>query len=161
MNLKRNLLLILILILSLTLIACVGVGTEEAPDFTLTDLEGDQVTLSDYIGEKPIFIKFWDPGCVTCVEAMPELQETYNENKERSEFFLINISSSAEQTKSFMEENGYDIPVLMDTSMEVAEEYLVSSVPKMIFIDLEGKQKFTYYGNWSRSEINGLLDREL
>ncbi|MCK8824118.1 TlpA family protein disulfide reductase [Fuchsiella alkaliacetigena] len=161
MNLKRNLLLIIILILSLTITACVGVGTEEAPDFTLTDLEGNEVTLSDYIGEKPIFIKFWDPTCISCVEAMPEFQETYNENKERSEFFMINVRTSLAQTKSFMEENGYDIPVLMDTSMEVAEEYLVSSVPKMIFIDLDGKQKFEYYGTWSQSEINGLLDREL
>ena len=59
----------------------VGVNVGQvAPDFTLTDLEGNQVSLSDFRG-KTVFVNFWATWCPPCRAEMPEIEAIYQEYK--------------------------------------------------------------------------------
>ena len=48
-------------------------GGETATDFTLRSLEGGNVSLSDYLGEKVILVNFWATWCDPCMKEMPKL----------------------------------------------------------------------------------------
>jgi len=53
----------------------------QAPDFTLADLNGQKVSLSDYEG-KVILIDFWATWCPPCKDSIPFLESLYQRYKE-------------------------------------------------------------------------------
>src|SRR5262245_31657604 len=64
-----------------------------APDFTVKDVEGRQVSLSDYRG-KLVFVNFWASWCVPCAKEMPDLETLHNTLKDRK-FQMVTISVDA------------------------------------------------------------------
>ncbi|MGI6451028.1 MAG: TlpA family protein disulfide reductase [Desulfitobacteriia bacterium] len=128
-------LLTLLLILS----GCSGVGKgNEAPDFTLTDLEGKRVTLSDLRG-KNVFLKFWTSWCDPCKDEMPDLVQIQQEYEEQDLVVLtVNTGEDQDTVKKFIEENGYTFQVLLDSDLTVARLYNTSNIPVSFFINKEG-----------------------
>ena len=117
-----------------------------AIDFALTDQYGKEHRLSDYKG-KTVFLNFWATWCPPCKAEMPDIQKIYETYDTEGEDALVvlgiaspNISgeSSEEEIKSFLEENGYTYPVLMDTTGEIFEAYGISSFPTTFMIDRDG-----------------------
>ena len=113
-----------------------------APDFTVFDLEGNQVNLSDFLG-KPIIVNFWASWCGPCQMEMPDFDESYAVYKDKIEFLMVNMTDGSRETlekaSSFIEEKGYSFPVYYDTEYSAAITYSVSSLPTTYFIDTEGK----------------------
>ena len=119
-------------------------GTEpsrvQAPDFTVYDVDGNPVKLSDYFG-KPIVLNFWASWCGPCKMEMPDFEEKYQELGEQVQFLMVNLTDGQETVESasaFIEEQGYTFPVLYDTSSQAAYTYGVYSIPTTYFIDAEG-----------------------
>ncbi len=112
---------------------------EPVPDFTLTDLNGNSVSLTDFAG-KPMLINFWNTGCPPCRNEMPYLQEVYDENKGTTELALltINIGQSADTVNDFLEDNHLSLPVLLDADAAVAQRYGMPGIPTTFFIDQDG-----------------------
>lgn len=106
-----------------------------AIDFTLENLDGEQVSLSDYKGKK-IFLNFWASWCGPCELEMPDFNDFYNEHKDDN-FILIavNVGEDKETVKNYIEENGYDFPVLLDSKKEIGIDYRVSSIPTTFVIN--------------------------
>jgi thiol-disulfide isomerase/thioredoxin len=113
----------------------------EAPDFTVYDLEGNEVHLSDYLG-KPVILNFWASWCGPCQMEMPDFQETYLERGEDIHFLMVNMTDGSQETResasSFIAGTGYTFPVYYDTDYEAAIAYSVYSLPTTYFIDAEG-----------------------
>ena len=119
-------------------------GTEpsrvQAPDFTVYDVDGNPVKLSDYFG-KPIVLNFWASWCGPCKMEMPDFEEKYKELGEQVQFLMVNLTDgqdTVESASAFIEEQGYTFPVLYDTSSQAAYTYGVYSIPTTYFIDAEG-----------------------
>ncbi|MGI6254674.1 MAG: cytochrome c biogenesis protein CcdA [Acutalibacter sp.] len=116
-----------------------------APDFTLTDQYGNTHTLSDYQG-KTVFLNFWGTWCPPCRAEMPDIQELYQELGENKEDVIIlgvalpNVGNegSKEEIISFLEENGYTYPTVMDEGGTLANSYYISGFPTTFMIDKEG-----------------------
>lgn len=106
-----------------------------ALDFTLEDMNGNKVTLSDYKG-KTIFLNFWASWCGPCTYEMPFIEQLHKDNKD-SDFVIITVN--LEETKStiskFMDDEKYSFPVLMDDKGEVANLYGVSGIPLSLMIN--------------------------
>ena len=113
----------------------------EAPDFTVYDLEGNEVHLSDYRG-KPVILNFWASWCGPCQMEMPDFQEKYLELGEEVQFLLVNMTDGGRETvdtaANFIENAGYTFPVFYDTDGMAATVYGVYSIPTTYFIDAEG-----------------------
>jgi thiol-disulfide isomerase/thioredoxin len=119
-------------------------GSQEpvmAPDFTVYDLEGNEVRLSDYFG-KPIVLNFWASWCGPCKMEMPDFQEKYLALGTEINFLMINMTDGTRETvesaSSFIAKQGYTFPVFYDTSSEAAYVYGAYSLPTTYFINAQG-----------------------
>lgn len=113
-----------------------------APNFTVYDLEGNEVNLTDLFG-KPIIVNFWASWCGPCKMEMPDFNEAYANYKDEIEFLMVNMTDGSRETvekaSSFIEESGYSFPVYYDTEYSAAITYSVSSLPTTYFINAEGE----------------------
>ena len=121
-------------------------NTTPAPDFTLTDQYGNTHTLSDYKGSV-VFINFWATWCPPCRAEMPDIQKLYEEYKEAGDDSVVILGVAAPGLRSekdrdgivsFLNENGYTYPVLMDETGEQFLNYYVFSYPTTFMIDRDG-----------------------
>ncbi len=120
-------------------------GPEEteflAPDFTVYDVQGNPVQLSDFFG-KPIVLNFWASWCGPCKGEMPHFQEKFREYEGQAQFLMVNMTDGSRETvgvaKKFLNSMGYDFPVYFDTAFSAATVYSVYSLPTTYFIDAQG-----------------------
>ena len=131
---------------------------EIAIDFTLKDQYGNEHTLSGYRG-KTIFLNFWGTWCPPCRGEMPYIQEIYNEYGENSNNIIIlgvaapNLGreGSEEEIVSFLEENNYTFPVVMDFGGELVYKYGIGGFPTTFIINEDGEVV---------NKIVGAMDKE-
>lgn len=120
-------------------------GVFETLDFTISDLEGKQVSLSDFAG-KPVILFFWAVWCPFCTEELPHLQKQYTNIKAKGiEVLAIDINDSSERLKKFLSRNNITLPVLMDEKNRVSTAYQVIGIPTYVLINANGKIQF--HGN--------------
>ena len=134
-----------------------------APDFTVTDGEGREVSFSELYG-RPVVVNFWASWCPPCVDEMKYFQEAYTEYGDRVSFMMVNLLSRGETVdtaKKFIERNMYDFPVYYDTSAEAAEAYQISSIPMTVFVNPEGEIVSGYIGCIKLANIRDGIEKAL
>ena len=109
-----------------------------APDFTLTDLEGSSVTLSDFRGQV-VFINFWATWCPACRAEMPEIEAVYQEYKDKDVVVIgVDLKESEDKVRRYIERGGYSWTFVIDTTGEVTRDYGVTAIPTSFFLDRQG-----------------------
>jgi peroxiredoxin len=115
-----------------------GSDSNKVPDFTLEDLEGNRVSLSDFAG-KGVFLVFTTTWCSHCVTVIPDLKKVYAENKDKNfKMLAIYIRESKSKVSSFSENHALPYTVLLDIDGKVASLYQVRGVPTFIAVDKLG-----------------------
>lgn len=107
-----------------------------APAFTLKNLAGDEVSLSDYQG-KYVLINFWATWCGYCDLEMPDLQ-IFNDEHEDIVVLAIDVNEKKEDVEDYITKGGYTFDVVLDTTGTVSHNYLVSGLPTSYFVDPDG-----------------------
>ena len=133
-----------------------GVGSP-APDFTLADLDGNQVSLSDFRG-KTVFINFWATWCPPCREEMPAIEALYQQYKDKDVVVLgVDILETEGEVRQFVEEGGYSWTFVIDTTGEVTASYGVPAIPTSFFIDKEGVIRAVSIGAMTKGAMEARL----
>ena len=128
-----------------------------APDFTMLDMDGNEVTLASFFG-KPIVLNFWASWCGPCKMEMPEIQKFYDKYGQEIHFLLVSVDESLDAAKSFISDSGYTFPVYFDTTSVGAYTYGASSIPLTFFIDAQGNLTAYYMGAMSESILQQGVD---
>lgn len=122
-----------------------------APQFSLTDLSGNVVSLSDFKG-KTVMIDFWATWCGPCIASFPGLQQTVNKYSDDNnvKFLFINswerVENKKQNAADFMNKNKYTFHVLMDEDNKVITDFKVSGIPTKFIIDKDQNIRFISIG---------------
>lgn len=132
-----------------------------AKDFTLKDLTGKSISLSDYKG-KIVFLNFWATWCAPCRHEMPSMEKVHKKYK-GGDFVVLAVATDnkgEEIVKPFIDEHGYTLPVLIDKNSDVSDSYSVFALPTTFIIGRDGKIIEMVQGvrEWDSKEILDYFD---
>ncbi len=122
-----------------------------APDFNLTDLTGNSVSLRELRG-KTVILDFWATWCGPCIASFPGMQMAVDKFKsdESVAFLFINTWERGSDVKKmvadFIDKKSYRFHVLLDSDNKVVEAYGVEGIPTKFIIDKNGKIRFKSVG---------------
>ena len=123
-----------------------------APDFTLLDLNGKEVSLLDFKG-KVVIIDFWATWCPPCVKEIPHFIELYEEYKDKG-LAMVGISLDRQGVgvvKAFKKQFKVNYPLLMANNQVVSAYGNIRGIPTTFVIDSEGNIQRMYVGYQSKS----------
>ena len=98
---------------------------------------GERITLSDYKGKKPVYLKFWASWCGPCMKEMPHFQGAHEKFGSSIEFISINlgINDSPDDVKSVVEAFGLTMPTTLDDDGKLAQTFKFIGTPYHLIFD--------------------------
>lgn len=131
-----------------------------APDFELSNLEGEKNKLSDY-KNKIVVLTFWTTWNSVAQDQFVILDSYYQKVKEEEDLVLLIINNQEDKSvvSSFISRGGYKLPVLLDESGEIGELYKIQILPATYFVNKEGEVKDIYLGLLNEVELERRIER--
>lgn len=127
------------------------------PQFTLSNLAGDSITVAS--AGKVTIINFWASWCPPCRSEMPELNEFYLQNKDKVDFYAINVGEAGSKVSSFMKSNQYSLPVLLDVDGAVSDQFQARYIPMTLVVDRNGIIQFRKVGPVTKSQLEEIVSK--
>lgn len=111
---------------------------QQAPGWTLPDINGDMHSLTDFAG-KYVYIDFWATWCGPCLAEIPEYRKLVAEYAGRNvQFISISVDRDKPKWEEMVNEEQFEWLQLHD-AMNMNDDYLVRFIPTFVLIDREGK----------------------
>lgn len=135
-------------------------GTPPAPDFTLTDREGNRHRLADYRG-KVVIVNFWSVWCRPCRKEMPSMQRAWQQLQDRGVMMVaLNYGDTPENVAAFFSNLHVDFPVLLGGDQAMVDNWDVKGLPTTYVVDPQGRLAYKLVGEreWDDPSI---LDKVL
>lgn len=126
---------------------------ENAPVFSLPDLNGNYIFLRDFCGgtlrkpwinkeKKAVVISFFATWCVPCKKEIPYLLKLKDQfNEQPVKFLLIDVGEDKDKVIPYLLQENIDLTVLFDQYQVVSKKYGATSLPRLVVISKEGKVK--------------------
>ncbi|MCC8424294.1 TlpA disulfide reductase family protein [Mucilaginibacter sp. UR6-11] len=135
--------------------------------FTLKDLQGNRISLSDLKG-KVVVLDFWATWCFPCIASMPAMEKLTKKHPDVVFLFIDTEEQGTDiptKVRSFIKSHGYDFHVLLDLPaannpkiFPVAAAYKLNGIPAKVVIDKYGKQLFLTAGYSSDEELTNEME---
>lgn len=134
-----------------------------APDFAMTNRDGESVTLSGIIdGGKPVVLNFWASWCPACRNESPVFQKVFEDIGSEVKFVKLNLVDGARETvasgKRYIDDGGFTFPVYFDTKQEGLFAYGIRSIPATFFIDRDGYIVTRWQGSVNEAALRMGID---
>ncbi|NLH96502.1 MAG: redoxin domain-containing protein [Clostridiaceae bacterium] len=130
------------------------------PDFTLKDLEGNEISLSDYRGST-VVLNFWATWCIYCSEELRDLNLLDREFKKAGDAVIlaVNAEEPYDKVREYVEKNDLDLTVLTDETGDVsAGLFGVFSFPNTYIISSDGSLYAYVPGRIGLDTLRKLVD---
>jgi len=120
-----------------------------APDFTLPDLDGKMVSLSERLKSGPVLLDFWALWCKPCLKSLPATEKIKTDYAARGLSVLaINTDSprSAPNVKPYVKTNRFTFDVLLDPNSTLQRSYRFYRIPQLFLIAQDGTIAYSHLG---------------
>ncbi len=108
-----------------------------APDFELSDFEGQMVRLSGLLG-KPVLLNFWATWCPPCRKEMPDLERFHEQYGDKIVVLGINWNDEEQAAAEFLKSYGVTYQNMIDRDGKVFVSYRLTAIPTSFWIDEAG-----------------------
>lgn len=122
---------------------------EPAPDFTLTDINGEEITLSELLKNGPVYLECWDLPCINCIAELDALLPVYDSLAGRGlQIVALSVDkpSDEQRVRAFVKSKKWPYIVLLDQQQKVKKAYNIIIKPTAYLINTEGEIVFTHIG---------------
>ncbi len=120
--------------------------TGPASDFTLKNLDGENIKLSELRGEV-VMINFWASWCGPCRQEMPILDAMYEEYQDLGFTILgVNVEEDPNAARKLLKSIPVTFPILLDGKNAVSQDYNVIAMPSTFMVDRDGNLRYQHLG---------------
>ncbi|MGH1342205.1 MAG: TlpA family protein disulfide reductase [Nannocystales bacterium] len=128
-----------------------------APTPVVDLLDGDSLDLSDVVGRKPVYLKFWATWCVPCREQMPHFEAAQQRYGDDMTIVAVNVglNESKDAVRDFQRDHDLSMPIGYDADGRVAAAFQVEVTPQHILIDASGS--IAYVGHRASQDLDQAL----
>lgn len=143
--------------------AAKAVEGSAAPDFTVKDLDGKDVTLSSLKGSV-VLVNFWATWCPPCKEEIPSMIRLNQVMAGKAfRMLAISIDEGGKEAIGNFFKGSKELPVYLDTDAKISRLYGTTGVPETFIVDKQGiiRQKIVGGIDWSSPEVISYLDELL
>ena len=136
-------------VLSALFLGGADAGPKLAPEFTLSSLDGVDVSLGRHRGSV-VILDFWATWCKPCTKTFPELHALQRDYADRGVVLLVvSLDRSAQRARDHLVENGFATDNVLWGSLEDARAvkalYRVGGIPRTFLIDRAGYIRYSGY----------------
>ncbi|MDW7774117.1 MAG: TlpA disulfide reductase family protein [Desulfobulbaceae bacterium] len=162
-SVKTAFLFFLLTVLSFFILSCspdqenLEIG-DRAPDFTLKDLDGNTISLSNYTGS-PVILRFFLTDCKFCRADTPVFNNYYDRYKSQGLKIIYIDSLGVDRTilTAFKRELAIPFPIAVDPAGRAAGQYKVKAMPQTIILNPQLEIIAAILGGVSEEELNRTL----
>jgi thiol-disulfide isomerase/thioredoxin len=130
----------------------------EPADFTLDDLDGNKVSLSDYRG-RWVIVNFWASWCPPCVRELPELVR-YQQANPGVQVIGINFEeSTAAEARRFLKPFRINYPSLLVGSSPLVPFEPLEGLPTTAIVNPAGELVERQMGPVTAEHLEGIIER--
>ncbi|MFH0840148.1 MAG: TlpA disulfide reductase family protein [Candidatus Omnitrophota bacterium] len=154
---------IFLILISMLLFSGCSVAEESAskgaPNFSLSDIKGKTVRLSDY-NNKVVLLNFFATWCPPCREEIPDFIDMVN-TKDSEKFIIIGISvehGDDATVKRFAAERKINYPILIDDGLVSKAYGPIHSIPTTFIIDKKGNIVQKIIGSRAKREFEKIIE---
>lgn len=138
------------------------VAEDEIPyanDFTLLDLDKNEVSLSDYKG-KIVLINFWATWCPPCRLEIPGFIEVNNLYKSKNvQFVGVSVDTDIKALEDFVEDFGINYPTLIDGTIDnISPVWGIRAIPTTFILNENGEVMFRNVGMMTKDQLIKVLE---
>jgi cytochrome c biogenesis protein CcmG, thiol:disulfide interchange protein DsbE len=131
------------------------------PDFRLTSLDGDAMTMSAQQGEA-VVLNFFASWCAPCRQEAAALEQTWRQYQDQGvQFVGIAYKDAASKAQAFLDEFEVTYPTAADPGSRTARAYGVTGVPETFVVDQQGRLVHHFIGPVTQAELSRTLDQVL
>ena len=128
-----------------------------APDFTLSRLDGGEMTLSSYRDVKPVIIDFFTTWCHNCRRDMPKEQKLYDKYGDDVEVIAVNLGEKERVVKRYVKNGGFTFPVVLDKDASAQNAYKIRFTNTHVLITKSGTIQEVVFGDLLEKHFKSLL----
>ncbi len=143
----------------------IGVEENEIPyanNFTLLDLDKNEVSLSDFQG-KIVILNFWATWCPPCRDEIPDFMEVNDLYKDMNvQIIGVSIDTDMKALVDFVDEFGINYPTWIDGTIDdISSKWGIRAIPTTFFLDENGEVIFKNVGRMTKDQIINILEEVL
>jgi peroxiredoxin len=134
------------------------VGRNGDQDIRLTDLDGREIRLADFVG-KPVWVVFWATWCPPCQQETPDIREVFEASRAQGLVIVaVDVQEPVDAIRRYAERYGLTYTIGADTYAAIMRTYGVFGLPTHYFIDRRGVIRDRYFGPLRRDQMEQRVD---
>ena len=118
------------------------------PAVTLENLNGDSVSLAQWIGKKPVIVEFWATWCPICEELLPRMEAAQKKYGDKVEFIVVAVAvnQSKNSVRRHLQKHPMPFTFLWDGNGAAVRAFQAPSTSYIAVLDGTGKVVYTGVG---------------